>query len=182
MAHITDMSKNSAGFVYKVPKYGKGLGTVRRIGKKEVTVYPKFVSGRWKGKIELYEQIGTVVRPDLDQPMKANGTYPTIKIPVYSKTFKMGKKVGKLRQFEYIRGENPTESVIAENKLSATELDTQRDFLTGMIKDEPTFVPSNGVPITSESLAKMGESVMEDAKVVLENLDAITEELNIKCK
>ena len=182
MAHITDMSKNSAGFVYKVPKYGKGLGTVRRIGKKEVTVYPKFVSGRWKGKIELYEQIGTVVRPDLDQPMKANGTYPTIKIPVYSKTFKMGKKVGKLRQFEYIRGENPTESVIAENKLSATELDTQRDFLTGMIKDEPTFVPSNGVPITSERLAKMGESVMEDAKVVLENLDAITEELNIKCK
>ena len=182
MAHVTDMNKNSAGFVYKVPKYGKGLGTVRRIGKKEVTVYPKFVSARWKGKTELYEQIGTVVRPDTTKPMKEDGTYPKIKLPVYSKTFKMGKKVGKLRQFEYIRGENPTESVIAENKLSATELNTQRDFLTGMIKDESTFVPSNGVPVTSEKLAKIGESVIEDTKVVLDNLDIIAEELNIKCK
>ena len=181
MTHGTDKDKNSVGFVYKVPKYGKGLGTVRRVGKKEVTVYPKFVSARWKGKTELYEQIGTVTKID-ETSQKKDGTYPKIKLPVYSKTFKMGKKVGKLRQFEYIRGENPTESVISENKLSPKELENQRDYLAYMAKEDSTFVPSNGVPITSEKLAKIGESVIEDTKVVLDNLDVITEELNIKCK
>ena len=182
MDHGVDGNKQSIGFVYKVPKYGKGLGTVRRVGKKEVTVYPKFVSARWKGKTELYEQIGTVTKVDDTAEPKKDGTYPKIKVPVYSKTFKMGKKVGKLRQFEYIRGENPTESVISENKFSPKELENQKYYLTYMAKEDSTFVPSNGVPITSEKLAEMGESVIEDTKVVLDNLDVITEELNIKCK
>ena len=181
MDHKT-VNKNSVGFIYTTPKFGKGIGVVRRVGKKEVTVYPKFVSGRWQGKTELYEQIGVVNRIDDKAPLSADGNPKIIKVPVYKKTFKMGKKVGKLRQFEYIRGENPTESVIAENKLSPTEIENERNFLANTAKEESTFLPSDGVPITSERLAQQGESVIEDTKVVLENLDVITEELNIKCK
>ena len=174
MTHYT-VNKNSVGFVYKVPKFGKGLGTVRRVGKKEVTVYPKFVSGRWQGKTELFEQVGTVIRPDETAPLKEDGTYPKIKLPVYKKTFKMGKKVGKLRQFEYIRGENPTESVIAENKLSATELENERTYMTELAQSESTFVPSDGVPITSERLAQQGEAVIEDMVLVDQSLDFMIE-------
>jgi hypothetical protein len=87
----------------------------------------------------------------------------------------MGKKVGKLRQFEYIRGENPTESVIAENKLSATELENERTYMTELAQSESTFVPSDGVPITSERLAKQGEAVIEDMVLVDQSLDFMIE-------
>ena len=165
----------TVGFIYKPAKYkSKELGSVRKIGKKEERVFPKFVVGKAKGETILFEAIGSTIRKDSEDKK--------IKVPIYARTFKLGKKVGKFKQFEYISGEKMTSSNIGSNNMSEGQILLVADFVANIKRTESKFKDNQGQGVTSESLAKQGEAVIEDMKVIMDNLDAVTEELNIKCK
>ena len=170
-----EASDATVGFVYKPAKYkSKELGSVRKIGKKEERVFPKFVVGKAKGETILFEAVGSTIREDSEGKK--------IKVPIYARTFKLGKKVGKFKQFEYISGEKMTSSNIESNNVEKGQSMLVDNFVLEQQMFDPKFKDNQGQSVTTESLAQKGEAVIEDMKVIMDNLDAVTEELNIKCK
>ena len=162
------------------------FGSVRIINKKEVRVFPKFVVADFaiESNIEfvegteeyLYEMIGTVMRPDKEAK---NGM---MRVPLYKRTFKMGKKVGKFKQFEYLRGKEAFTSLVRGNNVPLVVQSRINSQVVKAMKADKTFRDMENSEITPDYLKSKMDNVMSDLELIKENLETVMALRNIKCK
>jgi len=164
------------------------FGSVRIVNKKEVRVFPRFVTAEFRVNDNdpldtamedyLYEMVGTISRPDA----YAIGNKKTMRVPVYKRTFKMGKKVGKHKQFEYLRGKEAFTSLVRGNNVPlADQAKINKQIETIMAKDT-TFRDMENQPSTLDTLNKRREAVVSDTMLIKQNLETVMALRNIKCK
>ncbi len=175
---------STAGFIYKPAKYkSQEFGSVHKKGGKESRFFPKFVKGvyskfnnvyqRNENYDFLFEKIGTVEREDSEGKM--------IMVPVYARTFELGRSEGKYKTFEYNKNADMTESNIKSNNLPKGIQDKTDDFVR-FAKADPTFRDINDTEVTQQMLDSEYERSRTNMEIVQQNLNEIIKDKNIKCK
>lgn len=179
---------NQLVFAYKPSKFkSKELGSVRKIGKKEVRVFPKFVTRKVS---PIDAQGNPLMGPKVDQLYEMFGTIKSedaegndMSVPVYSLTFKMGAKVGKFKRFEYIRGEEALQSNEWVNNVSEEKkLRVDNYKRAAKVKYKKTFKELDGSEFSEAKLAAESNQVLSDMQVLKESLDEVMKLKDINCK
>ena len=179
---------NQLVFAYKPSKFkSKELGSVRKIGKKEVRVFPKFVTRKVS---PIDAQGNPLMGPKVDQLYEMFGTIKVedaegndMSVPVYSLTFKMGAKVGKFKRFEYIRGEEALQSNEWVNNVSEEKkLRVDNYKRAAKVKYKKTFKELDGSEFSEAKLAAESNQVLSDMQVLKESLDEVMKLKDINCK
>jgi len=178
-------------FSYKPAEIkSREFGTVRIVNKKEVRVFPRFVTAEFMIKSRelaektsdyltedyLYEMIGTVLRPDAQSP---NGK---MRVPVYKRTFKMGSKDGRFKQFEYIRGQQALGSLVRGNNVPLTEQARINKTVNETMASDKTFRDNEKGKIPADYLKSVEKRIVSDAMIIKDNLEQVMALRNIKCK
>jgi hypothetical protein len=179
---------NQLVFAYKPAKFkSKELGSVRKIGKKEVRVFPKFVTRKVS---PIDAQGNPLMGPKVDQLYEMFGTIKSedaegdsVQVPVYSLTFKMGAKVGKFKRFEYIRGEEALQSNEWVNNVSEEKKVRVDNYKrAAKVKYKKTFKELDGSEFSEQKLAAEAQQVLTDMQVLKESLDEVMKLKDINCK
>jgi len=167
---IKNMDGSATAFTYKPAKIkSQEFGNVQN----NERIFPKFVAGRVGYDSFLYEMKGTVEKTDADGG--------TMRVPVYIRTFTLGTKEGKYNTVEYSRGTKISESNNnANNVLPSIQLKAQ-EYLDNIMINNKTFKDMNGNPLDSISIESINQIRKSNVEAVVENLDQIIEDNNIKC-